>query len=108
LNADGTILQVNLTGASLLGVERSSLTGKQFRIYIENELYFFFKTFFSKTFEGETAENCELRLLQKDGAQSRTVQLEARLSEDTKECNLVMIDVTKRNLSKKENTENIH
>ena len=35
-------------------------------------------------------------LPRRKGAPSRFVQLEARLSEDRKECNLVMIDITKR------------
>ena len=53
LNADGIILQVNLTGARLLGVERSRLTGQQFRSHISDESYPAFNAFFRKTFEGE-------------------------------------------------------
>ncbi len=97
LNADGIIQQVNLTGARFLGVERSRLTGQQFRIHISDESYPSFKAFIRKTFEGENTESCEV-VLRNGGSPSRFVQLEARLSEDRKECHLVMSDITRRKL----------
>jgi PAS domain S-box-containing protein len=100
LNADGIILQVNLTGARLLGVERSCLTGRKFRSHVSDKYYPTFDEFLRKTYEGETIESCELMLSRKEGAPSFFVQLEARLSEDKKECNLVMIDIAKRKLCK--------
>ena len=107
LNADGIILQVNLTGARLLGVERSRLVGQQFRFHISDKFYPSFNAFFRKTFEGENIESCEV-ILRNGGSPSRFVQLEARLSEDRKECNLVMIDITKRKLSKEGDAARTH
>ena len=107
LNADGTILQVNLTGARLLGVERSRLVGQQFRFYISGKFYPSFNTFFRKTFEGENIERCEVAL-RNGGSPSRFVQLEARLSEDRKECNLVMSNITKRKLSEEGDAARTH
>jgi hypothetical protein len=104
LSADGTILQVNLTGARLLGVERSRLVGHQFRFHISDKFYPSFNAFFRKTFEGEKTESCEL-VLRNSGNPSRFVQLEARLSEDRKECNLVMSDITKRKLAEEGGAE---
>jgi PAS domain S-box-containing protein len=95
LNPDGIIRQVNLTGASLLGVERARLKGQQLRFYVSDDFRPVFNKFFSKTFEGETIESCELKL-QNGEHPSCFVQLEARLSEDAKECNLAMIDITDR------------
>ncbi|GEM_PF-3033685 len=105
LNADGKIMQVNLTGAKLLGVERARLIGQQFRFHIPDTSYPSFNAFFKKIFEGDTIEECELMLLQKEGVPSRFVRLEARLSEDRKECYLAMIDLTKHRLSEGERTE---
>jgi PAS domain-containing protein len=130
LGVDATILQVNLTGASLLGVERSRLKGQQFRCHFSEELYPSFNAFFKKTFEGETIESYELMLPRKDSTPSRFVLLShpvggsfvgmkkikdstpsrfvllrARLSEDKRECNLVMIDITERKLCKGESAE---
>ena len=74
------------------GVGRSHLAGQQFRFHLSDKYYSSFDALLRKTFEGEAIEHCELMLLQKDGVPPRHVQLEARLSEDRKECNLVMID----------------
>ena len=95
LNPEGVIVQVNLTGASLLGIERSRLIGRQFRFHVSDESYPVFNTFFKKTFEGETIESCEVKL-PNGVSPSRFVQLEARLSEDRKKCRLAMIDITAR------------
>ena len=107
LNADGTILQVNLTGARLLGVERSRLVGQKFRFYISDKFYPSFIAFFRKTFEGENTERCEVAL-RNGGSRLCFVQLEARLSEDRKECNLVMSDITKRKLSEEGDAAHPH
>ena len=96
LNADAIILQANLTGAQLLGLERSRLTGRPFRIHVAEQFYAVFNAFLSKTFAGESIEHCELMLSPRKGPPGRFVQLEARLSEDRKECHLVMIDITAR------------
>ncbi len=105
LNADGKIMQANLTGAKLLGIERRRLIGQQFRSHISNTSYPSFNAFFNKTFEGDTIQECELMLLEKEGVPSRCVRLEARLSEDRKECHLAMIDLTKHRLSEGESAE---
>ena len=62
LNTDGVIMQGNLTGASLLGVERSSLAGQQLQFRFSDESYSVFDTFLKKTFEGEAIESCEVKL----------------------------------------------
>jgi len=95
LNDDGIILQVNFTGSKLLGVERARLIGQPFLFYVSDNFYTLFNAFFRKIFEGDTIEECELMLSQKKGAPLKSVRLEARLSEDRKECNLAMIDLTK-------------
>jgi PAS domain S-box-containing protein len=105
LNTSGVIMQVNLTGAELLGVERSCLNGRQMRLHIAAEYQTSFNAFFRKTLEGETIERCELLLSRKRGAPSLLVLLEARLSEDRKECNLIMIDITKSRPTEKESAE---
>ena len=104
LNADAIILQANLTAARFVGVERSRLTGQQFRFHVANPFYLPFNTFLGKTFAGEAIEHCELMLLPRKGAPSRLVQLEARLSEDGKECHLVMIDISGRQPSPEQAT----
>jgi len=94
LNHDGIIMQVNLTGASILGVERSRLIGRKFQLYISAECFPTFNTFFSKTYRGEKIESCEVKL--PNGGTPHFVQLDARLSGNKEECNLAMFDITDR------------
>jgi PAS domain S-box-containing protein len=93
LNPQGNILRVNLTAAALLGVERSLLIGQRFQLHVSREYYPAFIAFFRRTFESEIIESCEVMLL-KEERESRLVRLQARSSEDRKECNLAIIDIT--------------
>lgn len=93
LNPQGNILRVNLTAAAMLGVERSLLIGQGFQIHVSRESYPAFSAFFRKIFESEIIESCEVMLL-KGKRESRFVRLQARSSEDRKECNLAIIDIT--------------
>ena len=95
LNPDGNILQVNLAGAGLLGIVRSHLTGKKLQHYISVEFRPSFIAFLKNTFKSATSEPCEVMLVGEQGA-SRFVRLEARLSENSDESLLAMLDVTER------------
>ena len=93
LTPEGSILRVNLTAAGFLGVERSRLTGQRFQLNVSQESYPTFNAFLRKTFESEIIESCEVMLLNGE-RESRFVRLQARSSEDRKDCNLVIIDIT--------------
>ncbi len=66
-NRMGRILEVNLTAAHMLGVERSFLIGKPFRVLVlpEDENLFFLHR--HKIFDSGLKERCELRLKRKAG-----------------------------------------
>jgi PAS domain-containing protein len=50
LARDGAIVQVNLTGANLLGVERSALIERRFGVFVSAESRTTFNTFLEKAF----------------------------------------------------------
>ena len=63
----GMIAAVNLTGASMLGVERQRLIGKPFSHFVHQEdqdLYYFHK---KALLEEMSQKSCELRLMGKEG-----------------------------------------
>ncbi len=66
LNEKGMIIEANLSCASMLGIERSSLIGKFFSRFITKEdqdaFYFHRKTLF----ESDAKQVCELRLVKED------------------------------------------
>ena len=63
LGRDGAIRRVNLTGASLLGVERIGLSGRRFGLFVSEEARPAFNAFLDKVFASQAKETCEVALL---------------------------------------------
>ena len=95
LTRDGTIQRSNLTGARLLGAERSKLAKHRFGVFVSIESRPAFSAFLEKIFTTENNESCEIMLL-KEGHASFWVHLDAVCSEDRLECRVVMKDITER------------
>ena len=93
LTADGTIQQVNLTGASLAGLERSRLVGQRFGLLVVAESLPVFNVFLGRVFAGETKHSCEVTLAS-SGRTPRAVNLEAQRSSGGRECHLAVVDIT--------------
>ena len=68
LDEKGIIQEVNLTGATLLGVERKFLINKPFHRYIANESRDAFYLHCKQFSENTTKQNCELKMVRKDGS----------------------------------------
>ena len=64
LDRDGAVLSVNLAGATLLGLERSSLVGARFGCFVAQHDRVEYAEFLKKAVEraGEGSERCELTL----------------------------------------------
>jgi PAS domain S-box-containing protein len=95
LNREGIIHGVNLTGASLLGVERSLLLGRRFGLFVANEARPAFNSFFEKAITGPTKEECEVALLA-EGDLPRFVHIEGMAASSGEECRIALIDITER------------
>ncbi len=63
LAADGTIRMVNLTGASLVGVERSRLVGRSFRLLVPDELRPVFNSFLKQVLAGEAIQSDDFEII---------------------------------------------
>ena len=95
LGRDGTILQLNLAGARLLGKERSRLINHRFVFFVSEADRHAFNAFLEKTFTGKTQELWEGVPSQKETS-PHFVRIEALVSEDGQECRAVMVDITER------------
>ena len=63
------ILDANLSGATMLGVERGKLTGGRFSQFItrdDQDVFYFHR---QKLFETKTKQVCELKMIKKDGTE---------------------------------------
>src|SRR3990172_2511622 len=75
-DSDGRIAEVNLTGASLLGLPRSRLMGRSFSEFVERDCLAHFRMHLREVFAGNVRQTCELKIIQKP-EQSTYVSLES-------------------------------
>ena len=68
LDEQGRILEVNLTGAALLGVERSRLINRRLPRFVAPASQPVFLAFLERVFAGTGKQVCEAALLRKDAA----------------------------------------
>ncbi len=67
LTATGRIVEANLTGAKLLGVERTNLVNWDFRRFIPPEFMSLFESHLLVVLASDSVQKCELKLIRKDG-----------------------------------------
>jgi PAS domain S-box-containing protein len=113
LDNRGAILEVNLTGAKLLDVDRSNIIGIHFNSFLSPKSLREFNDWFAKMFNGETSDARELRLFTKDN-QPRYVHIEGTSVESRDDavlrCRMVVIDITDRKLAEEalKNSERLY
>jgi PAS domain S-box-containing protein len=95
LGRDGAIRQVNLAGASMLGVERARLRGRRFEVFVGEPNRAGFKSFLEKLFASQAREECEVALLNK-GQGPLNVHITGTASPDGQECRVMLGDITER------------
>ncbi len=98
LDPAGTIREVNLASAGLLGVERAPLVGRHFDAFVCADERPVLRAFLTRVFKGEARQSCEFKLLPNDRP-PLTVQLEAQVAPSGQECRAVLTDVTERKRS---------
>jgi len=59
---DGTITELNFTGAEMLGDRRFSLINSNFKLYVADESKPVFGEFFRRVFVENSKETCEVKL----------------------------------------------
>jgi PAS domain S-box-containing protein len=101
LDRNGAISAVNLSGASLLGVERSRLLGRRFGLFVAVEARKFFSDFLGNVLVSQTKKSCEVTLTG-EGNHPLFVQIEAMADALSKECSIAVIDITERRLVEQE------
>ncbi len=98
LDRDSMIKSLNLSGARMLGNERSGFLNKNFRRFITPETLEVFNDFLMKVFETYTKQTCEVRVITKADI-SRFILIEGIVSKEEQECFLTAIDITEREIA---------
>ncbi len=85
LEKDGSICELNFTGAEMLGEKRFSLVNSNFKLFISEASQSVFNEFFSKVYFGKTKESCEV-MLGYDNESLCRVYMEGIVTGDDKKC----------------------
>jgi PAS domain S-box-containing protein len=92
----GTILEANLTAASLLGINRDHLVKRRFGLYVSADDLSVFNAFLVRLFESHGRQFCEVTLLKPDKPPLE-IRIEAVLAASGRECRAALQDITGRN-----------
>jgi len=95
LSAKGLIVEANLTGATLLGLERSTLLKQRFTRFIAPESEDTFYLHRKHLLEGKAPQTCQLTMLKQDGTQFEA-QLECTHVEQADQIRVALMDITAR------------
>lgn len=95
LSETGRIVDVNLPGAKMLGLERAYVTGLPFLSFLHRDSHFQFQTFLNRTLGGNVQGDCEL-VLKPPSAEVCIVHLKANVQSEENETTIfcAVIDVS--------------
>ncbi|WP_172642464.1 bifunctional diguanylate cyclase/phosphodiesterase [Azoarcus sp. KH32C] len=97
LDYDFVIRQINLTGATLLGIERSLLIGRPFKQFVAPDGRSDFADFVVRILGSQGRETCEIPLLRPGGAETRPyVHIEAVAIEPEGSLRVMVFDITEQ------------
>ena len=95
LAASGAIHRANLTGASLVGIERSRLVNRPFGQLVPAALRPAFNAFLKKVFASPAKQSLDVEIL-RPGQPSLAVNIEAQRLLNGEECRAAVMDITER------------
>ncbi|MGB8217232.1 MAG: PAS domain S-box protein [Candidatus Methanoperedens sp.] len=104
---NGIIVEVNLTGANKLGIERSFLIKNPFSLYIDFSSRDVFYLHLRKVFRTKIRQTCEIKLVDKNKNQF-DAQLESLAVQDSEgnfsQCRTTITDITERKKAEEVNS----
>jgi two-component system cell cycle sensor histidine kinase/response regulator CckA len=98
LSKDGTIIELNLCGAQMLGKDRGYLAHKALALFLTSDTKPIYTRFLENTFKSQAKESCEATLAI-DGKLTASVYLTGIASENGELCFVTMVDISERKRS---------
>lgn len=93
LDCDGSICELNFTGADLLRERRFSLINSNFKLFVSEDSKPVFNIFFRKVYTSHVKESCEV-MLGYDNSPLCLVYMEGIVTDDDQKCLLLVIDIS--------------
>jgi len=94
LSVEGVIIELNLSGAKMLGKELSKLKGSRFGFFVSDDKKSVFNTFLDKIFSTRVKDSCEITLLNKTDLPVY-VTITGIISGNGKHCLITVNDLTR-------------
>ena len=94
LARDGTIIELNLSGAALLGKDRSGLAGTNFKFFLPEDIRADFSVFMDRVFTDESGISCDITFDNISGDQV-FAHIKGIISGDGEKCFIVAFDISK-------------
>lgn len=101
LDSEGSICDLNFTGADILREKRFALIDSNFKLFIAESSRPVFNNFFRKVYSRNAKESCEV-MLGYNNDPLCLVYMEGVVTEDEQKCLLSVIDISKFKISIKE------
>lgn len=96
LDQQGRILEINMAGAILLGIQRSRSSSHVFTEFLSDEAQVTFLSFHAEVLSGKCRRHCELVLKANVQRPALVVRIDATVDEDGLENRMVMSDITEQ------------
>jgi hypothetical protein len=93
LNSDGSICELNFTGADMLGEKRFSLVNSNFKLFVSEDSQSVFNNFFSKVYASNVKESCEVMLGYSNNPLC-LVYMEGIVTGDDRKCLLSVVNIS--------------
>jgi hypothetical protein len=93
LDAEGTILELNFTGAEMLEDKRVSLVGTNFKLFVSDISKPVFAKFFKKVYASHSKESCEI-MLGYENDHSCFVYIEGIVLQGDSQCLLSLVNIS--------------
>ena len=93
LDSDGSICDLNFTGAELLGEKRFALINSNFKLFVFDDSKPVFNKFFSKVYTSNAKESCEV-MLGYENNHLCWVYIEGIVTGDDRKCLLSVVDIS--------------
>lgn len=97
LDARGTILQINLAGAILLGIKRSQMGRSRFGAFVKPAFLPMFNRFVEEVLGGKVKNKCGIELTAIAHRPEVTVRIEAASDAEGRECRMVVMEISQAN-----------
>lgn len=96
LDISGLIVEINLTGAAMLGLERANIVGKPFASHLANGDTYAFSHHLRQTFQSPGNSIVELRIINHDGGVNHVRLESAVVLNEKRVCQTVMTNITEQ------------